>query len=115
MLGFHQLAVYCFLGAPNRPQSRPQATADAMVNRSANLQTPRTSVIVEPVSPSTLSGMINCIETEVETPLCPHCEKPLRELLSRKLKSFFGVRYVYFCPQCKKTLGITHRKGFWMG
>ena len=28
---------------------------------------------------------------------------------------FLGKRYVYFCPNCKSVLGVSHRKGFWMG
>ena len=27
----------------------------------------------------------------------------------------FGRRYCYSCTECKKILGISHRKGFWMG
>jgi hypothetical protein len=26
-----------------------------------------------------------------------------------------GKRFVYFCGTCRKVLGISHRKGFWMG
>ena len=26
-----------------------------------------------------------------------------------------GKRYVYFCSSCRSVLGISHRKGFWMG
>ena len=49
------------------------------------------------------------------TPICPHCEKPVGTLYCRRIKSTFGVRYVYFCSACKKVLGVSHRKGFWMG
>jgi len=31
------------------------------------------------------------------------------------LSSQFGKRYIYFCPTCSKVLGVSHRKGFWMG
>ncbi len=48
-------------------------------------------------------------------PICPHCEKALAKVWCRKLESFFGKRYIYFCPECKKVLGLSHRKGFWMG
>jgi hypothetical protein len=48
-------------------------------------------------------------------PVCPHCERPLRRLWFRRLESFAGKRYVYFCPECRKVLGVSHRKGFWMG
>jgi len=48
-------------------------------------------------------------------PLCPHCEKDIRNLWYQEVKSFLGKRYVYFCSSCKKTLGVSQRKGFWMG
>lgn len=48
-------------------------------------------------------------------PLCPHCGKELTKFLCRQLESTFGKRYVYFCPDCRKVLGVSHRKGFWMG
>lgn len=54
-------------------------------------------------------------------PLCPHCEAPLNEVdaqivLANGSGSFkFGKRYIYACPSCHKTLGISHRKGFWAG
>jgi len=50
-----------------------------------------------------------------ETPICPHCEAPLTKIFCRRLASVFGKRYVYFCSHCKKVLGVSHRKGFWMG
>ena len=59
--------------------------------------------------------MIQCIETDSVTPLCPHCETEIREVLCRKVDGFLGVRYLYFCKDCRKTLGVSHRKGFWMG
>jgi hypothetical protein len=49
------------------------------------------------------------------TPICPHCSQPLEEVGYRDLGGFFGRRYIYFCSQCRKTLGVSHRKGFWMG
>ena len=48
-------------------------------------------------------------------PLCPHCNTPLRNLWFRELSGLAGRRYAYFCPHCKKVIGISHRKGFWMG
>jgi hypothetical protein len=27
----------------------------------------------------------------------------------------FGKRYIYSCPSCNNVLGVSHRKGFWMG
>jgi hypothetical protein len=49
------------------------------------------------------------------TPLCPHCSEPIEEVWFRDLKGTFGRRYVYFCSRCRKVLGVSHRKGFWMG
>jgi len=48
-------------------------------------------------------------------PVCPHCAKELRKIWFREVESLFGKRYIYFCPDCRKTLGLSHRKGFWMG
>lgn len=59
--------------------------------------------------------MISIKETNTETPVCPHCEKEVRNILSRKIESTFGVKFIYFCESCKKVLGVSHRKGFWMG
>jgi len=50
-----------------------------------------------------------------EAPLCPHCGKEIRDLAARRVESTFGVRFVYYCRDCRKVLGVSHRKGFWMG
>ena len=55
------------------------------------------------------------LETGV-LPRCPHCEKDIETVAYNELAgAAFGKRYVYFCPSCRKTLGVSHRKGFWMG
>ncbi len=59
--------------------------------------------------------MINVIETESEKPICPHCEKEINKVFAQRIASTLGIRFIYFCDKCKKTLGISHRKGFWMG
>jgi hypothetical protein len=59
--------------------------------------------------------MIECIERNDVTPVCPHCSAPIEHISVRVLKSLFGRRYVYFCSECRKVLGVSHRKGFWMG
>ena len=59
--------------------------------------------------------MINIIEDTQSRPLCPHCDREITNLSCQRIKSTFGVRYLYFCSQCRKTLGISQRKGFWMG
>jgi uncharacterized protein with PIN domain len=48
-------------------------------------------------------------------PICPNCSGELREIWSRELRGMLGRRYIYFCPKCLKVLGVTHRKGFFMG
>ena len=47
------------------------------------------------------------------SPLCPHCERELAEVCYRRLWTVFGKCYIYFCEHCRKTLGVTHRKGLW--
>ena len=54
-------------------------------------------------------------EASTEMPLCPHCEKVLHTVNSKKIGARLGVRFIYFCDGCKKVLGVSHRKGFWMG
>lgn len=48
-------------------------------------------------------------------PICPHCEKAVTTIHYQLLSKFLGRRYVYFCGECRKVLGVSHRKGFWMG
>lgn len=48
-------------------------------------------------------------------PICPHCSEKLAEVWYRELHGVAGRRYVYFCPSCRKVLGVSHRKGFLMG
>lgn len=48
-------------------------------------------------------------------PICPHCSQELSMLWMQELKGFLGKRYAYFCPHCRKVLGVSHRKGFFMG
>ena len=49
------------------------------------------------------------------TPICPHCSTEISKIYFNEIKSVLGRRYVYFCAACRKVLGISHRKGFWMG
>ena len=48
-------------------------------------------------------------------PICPHCETEIRKIHMTEIESHLGRRYLYYCPECRKVLGISHRKGFWMG
>lgn len=59
--------------------------------------------------------MIEVKETSTVSPVCPHCQKEIQSIYCRKIKSFLGVRYIYFCEDCRKVLGVSHRKGFFMG
>ncbi len=59
--------------------------------------------------------MIMVEERNDVSPICPHCETALNALHCRRLSSIFGKRYIFFCPHCRKVLGVSHRKGFWMG
>ena len=59
--------------------------------------------------------MITLEERPDQTPVCPHCNKRVERVFFRELKGTFGKRYIYFCALCEKVLGVSHRKGFWMG
>ena len=54
------------------------------------------------------------IKNDIE-PICPHCSAKIDKIWMRELSSILGKRYLYFCPNCRKVLGVSHRKGFWMG
>ena len=47
--------------------------------------------------------------------LCPHCSREITELLAKRIRHDLGKAYAHACPHCRKVLGVTHRKGFWMG
>lgn len=59
--------------------------------------------------------MIELQERNDVMPVCPHCTQELNVVWFREIRAWLGRRYVYFCPGCRKTLGVSHRKGFWMG
>lgn len=49
-------------------------------------------------------------------PICGRCEKNIDTVSYRELHGgFWGRTYIYFCPGCKSTLGVSQRKGFFMG
>lgn len=48
-------------------------------------------------------------------PRCPHCDAPLEAVATRELSVPLGVATIYCCPECLRSLGVSHRKGFWMG
>ena len=59
--------------------------------------------------------MIEIIEKNDVDPICPYCQSAVKEVWFRQLKGILGKRYVYFCAACRKVLGVSHRKGFFMG
>ncbi len=59
--------------------------------------------------------MIELRERDDMAPLCPHCSSEVRTVWYQQLKGVFGKRYIYYCGTCRKVLGLSHRKGFWMG
>lgn len=59
--------------------------------------------------------MISVVEQNEKEPICPFCSSQINTLYVRLISSIFGKRYIYYCSNCLKVLGISHRKGFWMG
>ncbi|NOZ78999.1 MAG: hypothetical protein GXP48_07455 [Acidobacteria bacterium] len=59
--------------------------------------------------------MIAIEERTNVAPICPHCDQPLDRVARTRLKDTFGKAYIWVCPHCQKVLGVTQRKGFWMG
>ena len=55
--------------------------------------------------------MIETEERDDVNPVCPHCSQELDTVCFREVRAFIGRCYIYFCPHCRKTLGVTHRKG----
>lgn len=70
---------------------------------------------------STANTPLPVEEGRVSHVICPHCETTLTSVSATLLQAgggnpfSFGKRYIYACPACNKALGISHRKGFWMG
>ncbi len=59
--------------------------------------------------------MLNLERREEISPICPHCSAEIYTVWFQELAGFLGKRFVYFCPSCRSVLGVSHRKGFWMG
>ncbi len=59
--------------------------------------------------------MIEIKENSLEPPVCPHCEKEVTTIHAQKIRTLLGVRFIYYCGECRKVLGVSHRKGFLMG
>ena len=52
------------------------------------------------------------IEQERVNAVCTHCLKEISLVWVCKIKSVIGTRYVFFCGECQKNLGISHEKEF---
>ena len=48
-------------------------------------------------------------------PICPHCDAEITGVVKQTLDEPMGKAYVWMCGRCRKVLGVSHRKGFWMG
>ncbi len=48
-------------------------------------------------------------------PICPYCKSEFDEIWYREIKGDLGKRCLYFCPKCRSSLGVSHRKGLTMG
>jgi len=59
--------------------------------------------------------MIELQEKYDTLPICPHCKNELRIVSFQELRGILGKRFIYFCEHCRAVLGVSHRKGFWMG
>lgn len=59
--------------------------------------------------------MVRMEKRQDVSPICPHCSEALATVWYQELQGLLGRRYIYFCPGCRKVLGVTHRKGFFMG
>ena len=60
-------------------------------------------------------GLNDYLMPEDKHPICPKCDQPTDGLMSRQIASDMGKAYVWCCPRCFAILGVSHRKGFWMG
>jgi transposase-like protein len=47
------------------------------------------------------------MKKEATTPLCPHCEQGLEEIIQVKRKGLVVGQQIYCCPHCSKLLGFT--------
>jgi len=55
------------------------------------------------------------VAAEGVLPLCPHCEQEIEGVYQQQLDESSGKAYLWFCMNCRKAFGVSHRKGFWMG
>jgi hypothetical protein len=52
------------------------------------------------------------IRKEKVNMVCPYCSKEIDIVWVCKIESVIGRRYVFFCGECQKSLGLSHEKKF---
>ncbi|MCP5026484.1 MAG: hypothetical protein GY929_09385 [Actinomycetia bacterium] len=48
-------------------------------------------------------------------PICPHCGEEIDGVYQQQVDESLGKAFMWSCMKCRKVLGVSHRKGFWMG
>ena len=88
-------------------------------SRSHRFQPSPAAVVAPRTVPRQIQGVTNpkirIRENFPAAPICPQCGKEIHEIAARQVESTLGVRFLYYCCECRKVLGVSHRKGFWMG
>jgi len=59
-------------------------------------------------------GRLPCGNRPLEAEAPPRASLTKRRSEGVGGESTLGVRYIYFCTECRKVLGVSQRKGFWM-
>jgi uncharacterized protein with PIN domain len=54
-------------------------------------------------------------EREDVQPVCPHCGVALDRLYYHRIRQMVTARRIYFCPECRKVLGVSHDGNPWLG
>ena len=59
-----------------------------------------------------ITGPFVIVDRKDLAPVCPHCEKDLREVYrqSRGAGLIVGRNCVFFCPHCRKVLGFAQSR-----
>ena len=55
----------------------------------------------------------NSVRRQDLTPICPHCEHPITEVYYKAIGVgwfFFPRSTIFFCPHCRKVLGLGQSK-----
>lgn len=59
--------------------------------------------------------MVKVVKQDDLEPICPHCKAELSTVFFRELDKDLGKKLIYFCPECRCCLGVSHRKGLTFG